>query len=164
MKQNQKGITIVGLLITVIVIVTIAGVCINTGRDILEEAKLEQLKTNMLLIQAKCQSVGERVTAKELESKDYIGTAVSEIEGSTIADGDIWYGLTEKDIEEKEYVIIDESGVEATKTGVGLGDIIKLKDGEPENKKIYYFNYKDNEVVYAEGYNGLYKLSELLNY
>ena len=118
----------------------------------------------MLLIQAKCQSVGERVTAKELESKDYIGTAVSEIEGSTIADGDIWYGLTEKDIEEKEYVIIDESGVEATKTGVGLGDIIKLKDGEPENKKIYYFNYKDNEVVYAEGYNGLYKLSELLNY
>ena len=139
MKQNQKGITIVGLLITVIVIVTIAGVCINTGRDILEEAKLEQLKTNMLLIQAKCQSVGERVTAKELESKDYIGTAVSEIEGSTIADGDIWYGLTEKDIEEKEYVIIDESGVEATKTGVGLGDIIKLKDGEPENKKNILF-------------------------
>lgn len=154
MKQNQKGITIVGLLITVIVIVAIAGVCIYTGRDIIEEAKLEQLKTNMLLIQAKCQSIAERVDAKELSQTDYIGTAVTSVPGVTITTGDIWYGLNEKDIEEQEYT---EGTV--TKNGVGLGDVIETENA---SAMLYFVNYKDGEVVYAEGYNGLYKLSDLL--
>jgi len=168
MKQNQKGITLVGLLVTVIIILTIAGVCIHTGREILEEAKLEQLKTNMLLIQAKCQSVGEKVNANEIGEESYIGTVHTEVGGITIVgdvisvDGDKWYKLTEKDIEEKEYIELVD-GAEQTKQGVGLGDIIKSDKDEGEDEIIYYyFNYKDNEVVYAEGYNGEYKLSEIL--
>lgn len=154
MKQNEKGITIVGLLLTVIVIVAIAGVCIYTGSDIIKEAKLEQLKTNMLLIQAKCQSIGERVDAKELTQSDYIGTAATSVPGVTIETGDIWYGLKEKDIEEQEYI---EGTV--TKKGIGLGDVVTPQNA---NDVLYFVNYKNGEVVYANGYNGIYKLSEIL--
>jgi len=145
MKQNQKGITMVGLIVTVFVIVIIAGVCIYTGRDLLEEAKFEQIKTNMLLIQAKCQQVGERVVAKELTEADYIGTGITlsdsdyEKYQKTKTENDKWYSLSADNV----------------KNDIGLGKI-KVNDGD------YLVNYADNEVIYTTGYNNMYKLSDLL--
>lgn len=159
MKQNEKGITIVGLIITVLVIVIIAGVCIYTGRDILEEAKLEQLKTNMLLIQAKCHSIQDKVTAKEEAS--YIGEKIDDTSilaekyGVTIQSDDNWYELSKEDVEQQEYTTKDSSNNNVTKQGIGLGNI-DVANGD------YIVNYTDGEVIYTKGYNGEFKLSDLL--
>ena len=52
-KTNQKGITLIALIITIIVLLIIAGITVYSGKDSIRKANLEGLKTNMLLIQAK---------------------------------------------------------------------------------------------------------------
>jgi len=149
MKQNQKGITIVGLLITVIVIVTIAGVCIYTGRDILEEAKLEQLKTNMLLIQAKCHSIQDKVTANELKPEDYKGDKINDTD--FLSDDDYSkYLITKSDDDKWRSLTADN-----IKNDIGLGEIA-VNNGD------YLVNYNDGEVIYTPGYNGKYTLTQIL--
>ena len=51
--KSEKGITLVILVSTVIILLIIAGVGIGTGLNIMKKASVESLKTNMLLLQAK---------------------------------------------------------------------------------------------------------------
>ena len=52
MKKNE-GITMLVLVITVILLLILSGISINTGNNIIKRANLENLKTNMLLIEVK---------------------------------------------------------------------------------------------------------------
>ena len=53
MVKNEKGVTLIILVITVMVLMIISGIIINTGVKSIKNAQRESLKTNMLLIQAK---------------------------------------------------------------------------------------------------------------
>ena len=63
MKEN-KGVTIIALIVTIVVLSIIAGIAINSGAETIERAKLEELRTNMLLIQAKAREYVEEVDFK----------------------------------------------------------------------------------------------------
>ena len=52
MKKN-RGITMVALVITIVVLLIIAGISIGAGNNAIKNSKLENLKTNMLLIEVK---------------------------------------------------------------------------------------------------------------
>ena len=49
---NNKGITLIALTITIIVLLIIAGISVYTGSRLIQEAKYEDVKTNMMLVQA----------------------------------------------------------------------------------------------------------------
>ena len=68
--KNNKGITLVALVITIVVLIILAGVAIYTGRDALEKAQLEELRTNMLLIEAKAKGLVEEANFKMGVSPD----------------------------------------------------------------------------------------------
>lgn len=51
--KNSKGITLIILVISIIVLLILAGVTITAGTESIKKAKLETLRTNMLLIKAK---------------------------------------------------------------------------------------------------------------
>ena len=57
--MNNKGITLVALVITVIVLLIIASIVVYTGTDTIKTANLQSLKTNMLLIEAKAREYVE---------------------------------------------------------------------------------------------------------
>ena len=63
-KINNKGITMIALIITIVVLSIIAGIAITGGRSTIEKAKLESLKTNMMLIKAKALECVEEVNFK----------------------------------------------------------------------------------------------------
>lgn len=63
MKEN-KGITIVTLVITIIVLLILAGVSIGTGNKVIKSSELENVKTNMLLIKAKGKEYVENANFK----------------------------------------------------------------------------------------------------
>ena len=63
-KNRTEGVTLITLCITIIVMIIIAGVGIYSITNIIKEAKLEELKTNMLLIQAKAKEYIEDATFK----------------------------------------------------------------------------------------------------
>lgn len=63
-KINNKGITMIALIITIVILLIIAGIAITGGRSTIEKAKLESLKTNMMLIKAKALECVEEVNFK----------------------------------------------------------------------------------------------------
>ena len=50
LKKENKGITMIALVITIIVLLIISGIGIYEGTQSLKEVKLEELKTNMILL------------------------------------------------------------------------------------------------------------------
>lgn len=102
-KKNidNKGVTIISLVITIIVLLIISMITINTGADIVYESNLETLKTNMLLIEAQVTGYQEEVSFKSGTTNDetmasdarveiYEGTAklqkLSEADSDVISD------------------------------------------------------------------------------
>jgi Tfp pilus assembly protein PilE len=60
--KNNKGVTLTSLIITIIVLIIISAITSNIGKEVIQEAKLQDLRTNMLLIQAKVKIYAEEVT------------------------------------------------------------------------------------------------------
>lgn len=63
-KDKTEGITLVALSITIIVLIILVGIGVYSSTDMIKKAKLEELKTNMLLMQAKAREYVEDSTFK----------------------------------------------------------------------------------------------------
>ena len=162
MLKENKGITLVALVITIVVMLIIASIAVYTGKDTIKEAQLEELKTNMLLIEAKAKGLVEEVNFK-------IGLTKPEDEGYQ----------TKKDSAEQEVYVEGAKLEKATNISApssipvsecyevtseamnewGL-DNIELEEGE------YYLVQFDDvnatvEVYNTLGYDGKYSLTEI---
>ena len=102
MKKN-RGITMVALVITIVVLLIIAGISIGAGNNAIKNSKLENLKTNMLLIEVKAKEQIENAKfrlgtsfdkATEEEKTNRVNTAKSEFTGEEIVDGNIFNNNT----------------------------------------------------------------------
>ena len=162
MREN-KGITLVALIITIIVLIIIASIGVYGGKETIRKANLEALRTNMLLIEAKAKGVVEEanfqlgpdfqkeseletirtnlyVTENKLQKLSDSGVTVS----SGIPTGDNVYVFTQE-----------------TATLWALDNVYsELASGE------YYiieFNEKEAtvEIYNTLGYQGHYSLTEL---
>ena len=67
--REAKGITMVALVITITVMLILATITINLGKETIKQTKLESLKTDMLLIEAKAKEYVESASF-ELGTKD----------------------------------------------------------------------------------------------
>ena len=61
--NNNKGITLLALAITIIVLSIIAGISINAGKQAIDQAEFQTIETNMLIIKAKAKSYAEEIEA-----------------------------------------------------------------------------------------------------
>ena len=99
-KKNNKGVTLIILSIMIIVLLILAGISINTGMDMIKTTKLEELRTNMLLIEAKAKEYVEnanfKLGIKEEEKTQKIEIAKKELKGEPI--------------DKPDYVISENSG------------------------------------------------------
>ncbi len=87
--MNNKGITIVALIITVILLLILAGIGIGSGGKTLARLKLEEMRTNMLLIEAKAREYVENANFKlgigtDDEKKQRIDIAKAELKGEEL--------------------------------------------------------------------------------
>ena len=62
--NKERGVTLVALVVTIAVLSIIAGIAIYTGKDTIKRANLEELRTNMLLIEAKAKGLVEEANFK----------------------------------------------------------------------------------------------------
>lgn len=149
MRQNQSehGIALITLVIIIIIILIIAGVVIYKGASVLEEAKFEDIKTNMLLIEAKAKVI--------LEDKKIDDTV--QLIGSQEKPDDL---QTESTEDLTEYYYLSAEDLET----MDLGNIV-LSDGEYYLVK-YDLENLQVEVFYTLGVQNsdgimYYKLSEM---
>ena len=161
--KKQKGITLVALTITIIVMIIIASITTYAGIDLIKQAKLQDLVTNMLLIQAKAKEYLEEFNfqtanmtdegeKENIKNSTLIGKKISEDQQvKTIAESTGKIDTSKID----EYYYLEETTLEY----IGLKDLNSDEYGyfiiryDIENVKI--------EVINTKGYNGNYTLEQL---
>lgn len=163
-KYNQKGITIMALVVTVIVILIIAGISINEGKSLIKKSKIENLMTNMIVIKSKSKVIAEEVNAATWNKTD-------EEKNAKFIDGDTYAmqvttisqeqaSQLDADIKNAEYIcyLITEETLEY----MGLSEI--------DDEESYIVVYKKDDftkldIVYSDAisYEGesFYTLSRL---
>lgn len=153
--KNNRAITLISLIITIIVLLILASITIYFGTESIKKAELENLKTNMLLIRAKAREYCEEANFK-------LGTDENADAGPGIE-----YLRDEKGLKAGEL----PSGV----TGVTYDYVAELsqdnlrefglKDVKTSNddKYIIGFNIKGDkvEIYNTKGFDGKYSLTEL---
>ncbi len=141
--RKENAITLISLAITVIVILIISSVATYSGKEIIRKGKLEELRTNMLLIQAKAKEYVEDANFKMGLAPDE--TRKEKVRKSVYVDG----AKLEK-VNAQEYGI-DNSSVcyKVTKETLNIWglDKIELKDNED------YLIAFDDEHATVEIYN-----------
>jgi Tfp pilus assembly protein PilE len=166
--RENKGITMVTLVITIIVLLIIAGIGIYSGTGTIKKAKLEELKTNMLLIQAKAKEYVENANfklgtkiddAQETERDDRIGKAKAELKGEEIEKSDISDIIREKEEDEGNYIYYYKLTEEQLKE-IGLSDV---KSSTQNGEYIVEYDIKKAqvEIYHTKGYNGKYSLTDI---
>lgn len=141
--RKENAITLISLAITVIVILIISSVATYSGKEIIRKGKLEELRTNMLLIQAKAKEYVEDANFRMGLAPDE--TRKEDVRRSVYVDG----AKLEK-VNAQEYGI-DNSSVcyKVTKETLNIWglDKIELKDNED------YLIAFDDENATVEIYN-----------
>ncbi len=157
MVKDKKGITMITLVITIVVMLIIAGITVHGSQRLLKDSELKTEITNMLLIQAR---------AEVIYDKNKFDDTVKLV-GKTPVTSDMAnkYSIPDDPNELKKWYIWDNEEIVPEGTISAKTEIedlkIKLKSGE-----FYIVNYEDSEVIYSEGYrdldgNVVYKLSDL---
>ena len=62
--KNESGITLIALIVTIIVILILAGISVNTGMNLIKKAKFESLMTNMITLKANAKVYAEEINAE----------------------------------------------------------------------------------------------------
>lgn len=125
MKEN-RGITMVTLVITIVVLLIIAGISVGTGNNVIKESQLENLKTNMLLIKLKGKEYVENANFK-------LGT---NIENATDKDARIESAKAELKIEQEQQINISDSILNGTNIDVS-----------DTSEYIYYYKLSSQNLI-----------------
>lgn len=152
--KDDKGITLIALVITIIVLAIITSVTLYIGTELVSAAKLQTINTNMLLIKAKCKSIGELHNFDSNENPllgnpiDINDSQYAQIKNArAITEGNTYYSFSQEDFNSKSLNEID-----ATEYLVNYYD---SETGEVEIIYIKGFKASDGETYY--------KLSEILS-
>ncbi len=159
--KKQRGITLIALTITIVVMMIIAGITINIGLDLIREVKLQDLRTNMLLMQAKGKECVEEVSFQKANVKD-------ENEIQTIKDENLKGTKVEENPEVSEALQktgqIQEGYEYYYLTEQDLADM-GIQELKVEDYEYFVVGYNIDEikveVINTKGYQGNYTLTQL---
>ena len=146
--KKDNGITLIALIVTIIIMIILATIVVDFSTKAIDKAKLEDIKTNMLLIQGKSQTIYEKYLFKEIE--ELTGILYSEQNTYVISDG-----LLEHLKEEDDIYIWGEEALNEN----GLGTI------KTDEQTFYIVDYTTSEIYFSKGYEYndsiYYSLTEL---
>lgn len=178
--RNNKGITIIVLVITIIVLLILSGISIKTGNNIIKQSNLENIKTNMLLVKIKAKEYVENANFKlgtafdkvtdENDKNSRIAKAKEELQGEEISDISIFKNninisqeqLSNDNSNYTYYYKLDTPNLK----DMGLSNV---KSDKTDGYYIIKYNIKDNEIeVYnTKGFENnkqiYYSLTEIQN-
>ena len=157
--KEKSGVTLISLAITVVVIIIIAGIAVYTGKETIQKAKLGELRTNMLLIQAKAKEYAEEANFK-------MGPTPDDSKKETVR-AEVYEGEAKlqkaTDITSPNSIPLSECYKVTQETLENWGlEKIKIKDDEN-----YLIKFDDTnatvEIYNTSGYEGKYSLTEIDN-
>ena len=157
MKRN-KGITMISLMVTIVILMILATITMYYGNSAMKEAKLQDLKTNMLLIQASLKSGLEKYhfeTSNLSDANEKEAQKSNYLKGTKLADTDLQKKIKQEIFDEikEDYPQID-----------GNFDYYKLDRNDLEEMGIYDIKDDDGEYIVAYSMNSVYpNIVEVIN-
>ncbi len=137
--NTEKGMGIIAIIISVLVIVAIAIFAYNFVVNTADEQKIEDIRTNMLLIQGKCKILQE--TTKVNNNQEGLkGRKLSEIQDDRIISEFLNRNIIDSTNLDKYYALSND-------------DLTSMElDIQNEENSYYVVNYEDNTVYITKGY------------
>lgn len=174
MIKNNKGVTLVALSITIVVILIIASVTYVSGRDLLDSTKLKGYITTMYLVKGEVDNINE--------SYQFDGDT-NHLKGSkldiTYTNPDTGISTNEmlKDIYVKEIFVGMSDASDRANSEISNGNWYILKQDDIkdmgiendmlDNGDVFIVNYNTGLIIYSKGYTSsgitTYSLDGLLN-
>lgn len=142
--KNEKGITIIALIITIILMLILVGVTVKVGTKEISKAKLEDIKTEMISIKTRAKIVKDKYDFKDIDN--LVGTKLSET----------------TDYNTEAIVIPDESKENCyiwTQEDLNSQELSSIKVDKDKFYVVYYGD--DIEIYYSKGVDGKYSLTDL---
>ena len=151
--RKSLFITYIKIIITILIICGLIYGAIKFLNQEYDNQEYETIKTNMLLIQNKTETIAQKVEIKEKDVK-YVGTKLKEKEDDFNIQKLINSKIIDIDSKDNNYYYLDNSNLKE----LGLNNI--------ELDACYIVDYKKNDIIYInviEDNNGnvIYKLSEM---
>lgn len=149
MNKNSKGITLVSLVITIIILMLITSVTVYTGTNVIKQVTLQNVNTDMMLIKAKVKTMEEQAKFNK-DNSNYKGTPLIDVHDNKKIDK-----LVDEEIVEDitKYYLLSKEDLNS----MGL-EKIDIADG-------YLVNYESEEIIYVRGLkkddNTYHKLSDI---
>ena len=142
--KNEKGVTLLSLVIAVIVLSIISGISVTTGVGSIRSAKYTELQTELKVMQAKINEIGDIYEEENKTLGTDIGTNEQEI-----------LNTTEVEEQLKKKAGNDTTKLEAIKNGFRLctQDYIKQELGIENVKRDYIVNLSERIVVADKKYS-----------
>lgn len=91
---NNKGITLIALVVMVVILVIIASVTVTVSMNVVDVAKFENVETDLLLIQSKAKVMADKKAIGEIEEEELYGTKQDSGEYEN------WYLLSQTELED----------------------------------------------------------------
>ena len=163
--KNEKGVAIPTLIIIIAVIIIVAIVGIKYGMKMINENQLQDLRTDMLLIQAETKKDLEEdrfQTANLDKNKEEDLAKINEVKQENLKGVLVQGTEIEKSI--PEGIAIDENCYYLNKDV--LKEIgVKESDSEKYGNYIVKYDFENIkvEVINTKGYEGQYTLTDLLD-
>lgn len=139
--KNQNGLTLIGTIFLVLLIAAITFVAVYYVKLQTEKEKLEDVKTDLLLVQSKVKKVSSDYI---LQKKDevLIGTKLSELKENPTIKEFLNANSINIDEKDKKYYVLDKQNLQ----DLGLTQV------ELEENSYYVVEYTEGEVYYTQGY------------
>lgn len=156
--KNNKGITMISLVIVILIMLLLASVTAYEANELVAIARVQSVTTDLLLIQAKVRIINEKIVFESDEDKKlelYVGTKL--IEGDNVLETMREKSIvTDDDIRNNSYYVLLKE------------DLLNMgwNESEVADDEKYVVDYNNEEVIYVKGVKNtegkyLYKLSEM---
>lgn len=159
MKSN-RGITMIALVITIVILIIVASISIGEGSKTIEKSEIENLKTNMLLIKAKAKVCVETANFKlgtsldnlsEQDKSNRINIAKQELIGEEITS--INGVISNIGIKEENLKLDNQNYIYYYKLSVDNLDNMGIKQVKSDEKNGWFVIKYDVKNVQVEVYN-----------
>lgn len=162
--RKQNGVAIPVLIIGIVIIIIIASIIVHYVEDMVEENRLQDLRTNMLLIQAETKKDLEEVcfqTANLDSKKEEDLARINEIKnenlkGKLVKGSEIENSIPQEITIDENCYYLDEKNL----SEIGVKDLNSDEYGYFIVK--YDFSNITVEVMNTKGYEGRYTLTQLI--
>ena len=139
--RSENGLSFIGTIILVIIIAVITFGVVYFVRIQADKEQAEDIKTNMLLVQAKVKKLSGDYILEEKEEV-LVGTKLSEMQEEQPIKDFLEKELFDIDEKDKKYYVLNQQNL----NDMGLNNVVL------EENAYYIVDYTSSEVYYTNGY------------